>query len=70
MEECNNGGLTTGIFSPVVKWISLRSILEIERIYELPIISIDFVLDFTRSYLDVDVFMDLTLVMGVDLNRG
>ena len=38
-------------------------------IYELPIISIDFVFAFHQSDLDVDIFMDIPLVMEFVGNR-
>ena len=36
------------------------------NIHEFPSISIDFVLDFPQTDLDLGVFMDLPLVMVVD----
>ena len=54
----------------VVNWISVRSLLAIASIHEFPIISIDFLLSFPQSDLDVDVFMDFPLGMVVDENRG
>ena len=66
MEECNNGELNN---YPVVNWISLRSLYAIEIIHEFPSISIEFVLAFPQSDLDVDVFMGLLLLMLVDENR-
>ena len=56
-------------YSPVVNCISVRSLLAIESIHKLPIISIDFVLAFPKSYLDVYVFMELPVVIVVDGNR-
>ena len=56
-------------YNIVVNWISVRSRLAIESIHEFPIISIDFLPAFSQSELDVDVFMDITLGMGVDVNR-
>ena len=47
----------------------MRSLLAIASINELPSISIDFVLAFTQDNLDVDVFVELNLGMGVDGNR-
>ena len=55
-------------YAPVVNWISVRSLLDIESIHEFPRRSIDFVLDFTQSDFDVDVFMDLPSGVGVDGN--
>ena len=57
-------------YTPVINRIIVRSLLSIQIIHELTIISIDFVLDFTQSDLDVYVFMEITLGMGVDGNRG
>ena len=48
-------------YATVVNWISGRSLLAIASINEFPIMLIDFVLEFTLSDLDVDVFMDITL---------
>ena len=53
----------------MVNWISVRSLLAIAITHKLPSRSIDFVLDFTESELDVDVFMKLPLGMGVYGNR-
>ena len=47
----------------------MRSLLSITIIHEFPNISIDFVLCLTKSYLDVDVFMELHLGVVVDGNR-
>ena len=54
----------------MVNWTSVRSLLTIASIHEFPIRSIDFVIAFHQSYLDVDVFMEIHLGMGVDGNRG
>ena len=53
----------------MVSWISVRSRLSISSTYELPSISIYFVLAFPQAELDVDVFMEIPLGMGVHLNR-
>ena len=45
----------------------MRSLLAITSIHEFPSISIDFVLNFTQAYLDVDVFKELLLGMGFDV---
>ena len=50
--------------------MGVRSLLAKESIHELPSRSIVFLLAFPQSELDVDIFIDLTLVMGVDRNRG
>ena len=52
----------------MLNWISLRSLLTIASINSFTSISIYFVLAFPQSDLDVDVFMYLTLGMGVDGN--
>ena len=57
-------------YVPVVNCISVRSLLAISSIHEFPNRSTDFVLAFTQYDIDVDLFMDLTLGMGVDGNRG
>ena len=56
-------------YAPVVNWISVRLLLSLASIHKLPSISIDFVLDFPKSYLDVDVFLDIPLGMGVGRNK-
>ena len=57
-------------YSPVVNWISVRSLLAIASIHGSTSIKIDFVLSFTQYDLNADVFMELTLEMGVDANKG
>ena len=54
----------------MVNWISVRSLLAITIIYEFPSRKFDFILAFTLSELDVDVFMEIHLGMGVDGNIG
>ena len=56
--------------APVLNWISVRTILAISSIHELPIIPTDFLLAFPQDDLDVDFFVDIVLRMGVDGNRG
>ena len=46
------------------------SLLAISSIHELPSISIEFYLDFTQVDLDMDVFTEITLRMGISGNRG
>ena len=53
----------------MINWISVSSLLAIASIYELPIRSIDFLPAFTQYDLDVYVFMEIPLGMGVDGNR-
>ena len=48
----------------------MRSLLAIASIHELPRRSIDSVPTFPQADLDVDVFVDLPLGMGVDGNGG
>ena len=48
----------------------MRSLLAIASIHEFPIISIDLLIYFTQYDLDVDFFMDIHLVMGIDVNIG
>ena len=54
----------------MVNWISVRSLLDLVGINELPRISIDFVPAFAQAFIDVDVFMEITLGIGVNKNRG
>ena len=54
----------------MVNWIRVRSRLSIPSTYELPSISIDFLLAFPQAELDVDVFMEIPLGMVVHVNRG
>ena len=73
---CSQGGMKQWVvnhwetYDPVVKWIIVRSLLGIEIIHELITRSVKFVPDFTQADLDMDVFMELTLGIGVDRNRG
>ena len=48
----------------------MSSLLPIASIHELASRSIDFVLAFPQAEPDVDVFMDIPLGMGVDVNKG
>ena len=48
----------------------MRLLLYIEIIHEFPIRSIEILLAFPQADLDVGVLMDLTLRMGVYVNRG
>ena len=73
---CAHGGIEQyGVnywetYDLVIHCISVRSLLYIAIIHELSSISNDFLLAFPQYDLDVDVFMDLPLVIGVDGNRG
>ena len=54
----------------MVNWISVRSLLAIEIIHELPSRSIEFLLAFKQANNDVDVFTEIHLGMVVYGNRG
>ena len=62
---CAHGGMQQwGVhywetFAPVVNWLSVCLILVLAIIYDLPVKSIDFVLAFPQSKLDVPIFMEL-----------
>ena len=62
---CAHGGMQQwGIhywetFAPVVNWLSVRLVLVLAIVYDLPVKSIDFVLAFPQSELDVPIFMEL-----------
>ena len=45
-------------FAPVVNWLSVRLVLVLAFVYNLPVKSINFVLDFPQSKLDVPIFME------------
>ena len=70
MEEVINEGLTTDKIMLQWYWINLRYLLAISSIHEFPSISIDFVPAFSQADLDVDVFMNIPLRIGVEGNRG
>ena len=57
-------------YAPVVNGITVTSLLDIASLHDLPRISIIFVLAFPQADLDVEVFMELPLGIGVDENRG
>ena len=58
MEECRPGEKTIcwETYAPVVNWLSVRILFALSVIHNLDIRSIDFVLAFPQSKLDVDVF--------------
>ena len=56
-------------YNPLVNWISVRSLLDIESVNEFPSGSIEFVLVFPKTDIDVDVFVELHLVMWVDVKH-
>ena len=53
-----------------INWIRVRSLLDIASIHELTSISIEVSIDLTQEDLYVYVFVDLTLGVLVDRNRG
>ena len=71
---CAHGGMQQwGInywetFSPVVNWMSVRLILILALVQDLPAQSIDFVLAFPRADLDIPVYMELPV--GVKAEGG
>ena len=64
---CAHGGMQTwGVnywetYAPVVNWASVRLLLVIAKIHNLPSKSIDFVLAFTQTELEVPVYMDIPM---------
>ena len=74
---CAHGGMQKwGVhywetFAPVVNWLSVRLVLVLAVLYDLPVKSIDFVLAFPQSELDVPIFMELPAgFMTQTGNRG
>eukprot|EP00957_Ditylum_brightwellii_P140542 10707434-Ditylum_brightwellii.AAC.1 len=71
---CAHGGMQQwGVnfwetYSPVVNWITVRTLLAAATIHELPTECIDFILAFPQAKLDIDVFMELPI--GVDPPNG
>ena len=71
---CSHGGMqqwssTIGrIFSLVVDWLSVRLVLVLALLYDLPVKSIGFVLLFSQSELDVPIFMELPV--GFEVHCG
>ncbi len=55
-------------YSPVVNWISVRTVLAIATIHDLPSFSIDFVLAYPQADLDVPVYMELPI--GFESPKG
>jgi len=72
---CAHGGMPRwGIdywetYSPVVNWISVRALLAISAIHNLPTKSIDFVLAFPQADLDTDVYMEFPAGFSQNLRR-
>ena len=56
-------------YAPLADLISVRFLIYIAIIHEMPGIPIECIPDFLQAELYVDVFMDLTLGMVVDRNR-
>ena len=73
---CAHGGMQRwGIdywetYSPVVNWISVRALLAISTIHNLPTTSIDFVLAFPQADLETDVFMEIPSGFSSHLRRS
>lgn len=69
---CAHGGMQKwGInywetFSPVVNWMSVRVVLILAQLHNLPTRSIDFVLAFPQAELDIPVFMELPMGMEIE----
>eukprot|EP00957_Ditylum_brightwellii_P178546 13600462-Ditylum_brightwellii.AAC.1 len=55
-------------YSPVVNWITVRTLLAVATIHNLPTECIDFALAFPQAKLDIDVFMELPI--GIDPPNG
>ena len=64
------GGNYRENYSPVVDRISVISLLVIASVHEFMSRRNDFVLAFTKSYVYVYVFIDITLGMVFNGNRG
>ena len=52
-------------FSPVVNWMSVRLLLVVALIHDLPAQSIDFTLAFPQAKLNVPVYMEVPVGMDV-----
>eukprot|EP00957_Ditylum_brightwellii_P112787 8598693-Ditylum_brightwellii.AAC.1 len=52
-------------YSLVVNWITVRTLMAIAAIHDLPNLSIDFVLAFPQAELDAIVYMELPIGMDV-----
>jgi hypothetical protein len=57
-------------YSPVVNWLSVRTLLAISIVHDLDTRAIDFTLAFPQADLDVDVFMEMPYGFDCDGNRG
>ena len=75
---CAHGGMQTWgqnyweTYAPVVNWASVRMLLAIAKIHDLPSKGIDFVLAFPQAELEVPVYMELPIgfVSENDERRG
>ena len=73
---CAHGGMQKwGIdywetYSPVVNWITVRTLMALSQIHGLETKSIDFVLAFPQAELDTDVYMELPFGFDVDGSRN
>ena len=71
---CAHGGMQTWgenyweTYAPVVNWASVRILLAIAKIHEMPSKSIDFVLAFPQAKLEIPVYMELPI--GFDAGDG
>ena len=53
-------------YAPVVIWISVRALLAIAKIYNLPSCSIDFVLAFPQAELRKEIYMEIPAGMMLE----
>ena len=73
---CAHGGMQKwGVdywetYSPVVNWVTVRTLMALSQIHGLETKSIDFVLAFPQADLDTDVFMELPFGFDVDGSRN
>ena len=75
---CAHGGMQTWgqnyweTYAPVVNWASVRLLLSIAKIHNLPSKGIDFVLAFPQADLEVPVYMEMPMgfVSADDKQRG
>ena len=73
---CAHGGMQQwGVdfwetYSPVVNWISVRTLFALSQVHGLESKSIDFVLAFPQADLDTDVFMELPFGFDVNGTKG
>ena len=54
-------------YAPVVKWASVRLLMTIAKIHDLPSKGIDFVLAFTQTDLEVSVYMEIPMVVYLSM---